>query len=225
MAGRAPLAFVCDFDGTAVLLDIGDEICRRFAPSAWDEFDRRLRAGELSLPEAQLRVWPLVRASEEAVLAYVDEIARFRDGFERFCGEAVARGVRVLVASGGLDFYVRRVLTRLGPLSPSIEVIANLGRFRGGSIEVEFPHRYSLGCTRWGCAVCKGRVLRRLAEDGFETLFAGDGRSDRCAAGIAGRLFAVEDSPLARYCRAQGIACTSFRSFGELVPALCDATG
>ncbi len=230
-AENARAAVICDFDGTATTLDIGDEICRRFADPSWEDWDRRLQAGELTLPEAQERMWPLVRAARAEVLAYVRAIARLRPGFERFVREVSARrGARFVIASGGLAFYIEEVLGPLRAAGLDIEVLANEGRFveadgargdsGGGRIEISFPHRARLGCTAgYGCAVCKGRVVDELRAASLRTTFIGDGRSDRCAAGRADALFAVEGSSLARWCAERAIPHRTFTSFDEVLGA------
>jgi 2-hydroxy-3-keto-5-methylthiopentenyl-1-phosphate phosphatase len=210
-------AIVLDFDGTMVDRDIGDEIADRFGPPLWRELDRRAAAGELSLAELQRRVWPEVRGPREAILGWVDERARFRPGLEPMLERAAAGGRRIVVASGGFDFYIERVLGRLGPLRERIEVVANRGVLRQGRVEISFPHA-GTGCGR--CGVCKGMVLERVAAAGFWTAFCGDGGSDGCAIGRAGALFAVRGSRLARRCEEAGAPFTAFETFDEIAEAL-----
>jgi 2,3-diketo-5-methylthio-1-phosphopentane phosphatase len=212
LSALAP-AVVLDFDGTICERDIGDEIADRFGPPGWRDLDRRVAAGEMTLLDMQRRVWPQVRGAREEVLAFVDEVARFRPGFEALVGVAAARGAPLVVASGGFDFYIERVLARLGPLRAAIEVVSNRAVFGRGGIEVDFPHR-GRGCGR--CAVCKGAVVEGFRAAGRRTIFCGDGGSDGCAAGRADLLFAVEGSPLARQCEARGVPHRTFASFEEV---------
>lgn len=213
----APTALVLDFDGTMVLRDIGDEVMDRFGPPGWRALDKLLGEGKISLLDMQRRLWPEVRGREDAILAWIDERAELRPGLEGLLARAAAGEARVVVASGGFDFYIRRVLARLGRVAEGIEVIANRGAFRDGALVVDFPHA-AASCGR--CSVCKGWAIGRLAAEGFRTVFCGDGGSDCCAAGRADALFAVAGSRLARYCAAQGAAHTPFTSFEEVLPAL-----
>jgi 2,3-diketo-5-methylthio-1-phosphopentane phosphatase len=215
--GPAGVALVLDFDGTIALRDIGDEVMDRFGPPGWRALDRELAAGRISLLEMQRRLWPAVRGEREAILAWVDERAELRAGLETLLRQGFAGGARVVVASGGFDFYIRRVLARLGSLGERIEVVANGGVLRGGAVEVNFAHA-AASCGR--CSVCKGAALAAIAAGGRRTVFCGDGGSDCCAIGRADRLFAVAGSRLAHRCAELGAAHTTFESFEEVLPAL-----
>jgi 2,3-diketo-5-methylthio-1-phosphopentane phosphatase len=208
-------ALILDFDGTIVERDVGDDIADRFGEPGWRRLNERWARGEISLLELQREVWPRVRGSAEEILALVDRSARFRPGLAAMLERALAAGTRIVVASGGYDFYIRRSLSRLGALAERIEVISNEGRLEGGGVVARYPHAAG-GCGR--CSVCKGAVIDAIAGEGFEPWFCGDGSSDRCAAGRARRLFAVRGSRLARQCAASGVACEEFESF-DLVTA------
>jgi 2,3-diketo-5-methylthio-1-phosphopentane phosphatase len=206
---------VLDFDGTITLRDIGHTICRHFVGdrarvpiAAWSR-------GELSLGEAQARIWPMVQASESEVMALVAEVGTFRPGVDELLGACRARDWPVTIASGGFDFYVRHLLgERLGGLAG---LYCNRGWFTPGGMAVDFPHA-ELACGR--CSVCKGRVIEQLASAGRPVVFVGDGLSDRCAAGRADLLFTVEGRELAAHCQAEGIAHVPFADLGRVAERL-----
>ncbi len=209
-----PAAIVFDFDGTAVTLDIGDEICRRFADPSWVDWDRAWERGELPLVEVQRRVWPLVRCGADALAAWLAETVRFRAGFRELVEEARARAVPVVIASQGFDLYIRPALATLGPAAAGIRLYANHADLVDGAVAVDFPHHERFGCER--CALCKARVVEALRAGGRRVAFFGDGTSDRCVAGRADRLYAVEGEPLARLCRERGVPVRPFRTFAEV---------
>src|SRR5581483_10518954 len=105
-----PPALVLDFDGTITTADLGDALCSRFAPPSWRDVDAEWVRGEVSLPEAQRRMWALARATREEALAAAREIGRLREGLDALLDGAHARGVPVWIASGGFDFYVEALL-------------------------------------------------------------------------------------------------------------------
>ncbi len=70
MAPRPAYVLVLDFDGTVATRDIGDEVCDRFAPPEWRDFDHLWVKNEISLPEAQKKMWALARAERSEALAY-----------------------------------------------------------------------------------------------------------------------------------------------------------
>lgn len=218
VSGPSPV-IVLDFDGTVTEKDIGDEVCDRFAPPAWRDIDAAWIRNEISLPEAQRRMWALARAERHEALAYAHEIGHLRGGLDDLMTSCVARGSELWLASGGFDFYIEAILgDRLRQFS---RVYCNRAQFAGGKIAVEFPHS-AIACAR--CAVCKGHVcdVARASSNGERrpVVFIGDGSSDRCAIGRADRLFAVRGSLLARTCDERGAAYTPFDTLAEVSAAL-----
>lgn len=210
-----PLIVVLDFDGTITLADIGDEVCDHFADPSWKEIDAAWVRNEISLPEAQRRMWALAKAQREEAVAYARAVGHRRSGLGALLDEVERRSGQVWLASGGFDFYVEALL------GPELERFArryyNGTRFVNGGIEVEFPHE-AVACER--CAVCKGRVCDLARAEAERVIFVGDGSSDRCAVGKADRLFAVRGGILDAHCTAQGAEATRFQDFAEVVAAL-----
>jgi 2,3-diketo-5-methylthio-1-phosphopentane phosphatase len=210
---------VLDFDGTVTQKDIGDEICDRFAPPTWRDFDAAWVRNEISLPDAQRRMWGLARAERPEALAYARQVGHLRPGLDGLFAAARQAGAALWLASGGFDFYIEALLgKRLGAFERSY---FNATRFVEGRIEVDFPHD-ELACGR--CAVCKGKVCDAARATGRPTVFVGDGSSDRCAIGRADRIFAVRGSLLARTCEERGADHVQFDDFAEVAATLSSRT-
>lgn len=205
-----PISLVLDFDGTIAAADVGDAICDEFAPPSWRDIDQAWLRGELSLPEAQRRMWPLVRCAEAELRAFLGRIGALRPGFAELMDLCRERRVEVVVASGGFDLYLDILLA---PWADRLRVVTNHAWLANGGVQVSFPHR-DLACAR--CAICKGEVVRRERSRGRRVGFAGDGSSDRCAAGVAEALFVVPGGVLEQHVRAQGVAYTRMPDFGPL---------
>ncbi|MFC1705277.1 HAD-IB family phosphatase [Planctomycetota bacterium] len=217
-------AFVTDFDGTVVTVDVGDAIVRRFVPegeSQLSELYQRVSAGEIDLPALQRAIWPLVRCEPEELCCYLDRIAIVRGGFSELAAGLAVSGIPFVIASGGFDFYIDHILAGLDLGGASPTVIANRAVPVGGGIVVDFPHRDRLGCAT--CTVCKGKVLEGLRTDGYRTVFCGDGMTDRCALESADLLFCVEGSTLHRLAAERDVPYTPFSSFNEVARGLRDA--
>src|SRR6185312_10755189 len=136
---------VLDFDGTVTQKDIGDEICDRFAPPVWRDIDAAWVRNEISLPEAQRRMWGLARAERPEALAYARHIGHLRPGLDALMEAARRAGATMWLASGGFDFYIEALLgPRLGAFERRY---FNATRFIDGRIEVDFPHA-ELACGR-----------------------------------------------------------------------------
>jgi 2-hydroxy-3-keto-5-methylthiopentenyl-1-phosphate phosphatase len=204
------LVIVLDFDGTVTTKDIGDEVCDRFAPPAWRDIDAQWVRNEISLPEAQRRMWALARCTREEAVAFGREVGELRPGLDAFLDGAARAGARLWLASGGFDFYIEAILGER--LARFERTFFNRTVFTGQAIELRFHS--GLSCDK--CAVCKGRVCEQAQAEGARVLFVGDGASDRCAIGRADTLCAVAGSMLARGCEARGVDYRPFASFAEL---------
>jgi 2-hydroxy-3-keto-5-methylthiopentenyl-1-phosphate phosphatase len=205
------LVVVLDFDGTVTTKDVGDEVCDHFAPPEWRDIDAAWVRNEISLPEAQRRMWALARCTREEAVEYGKQAGPLRPGLDAFLDAATQAGARLWLASGGFDFYIEAILGER--LSRFERRMFNRTRFSGGGVELDFHE--GLGCDK--CAVCKGRVCQAARAEGARVVFVGDGASDRCAIGEADLLCAVAGSMLARGCEGRGVEARPFVSFEELL--------
>jgi len=184
-----PLVVVLDFDGTITEKDIGDEVCERFADGSrgnWRDIDAAWVRGELSLPEAQRRMWALTRAERTDAVAYAKEVGQPRPGLATLIDTIEKQGGELWLASGGFDFYIDALL---GEHRPRFRrTYMNTAQFVDGGIDVSFPHT-ALACSR--CGVCKGKVCALASTVADRVIFAGDGASDRCVLTSSAEVWAV----------------------------------
>jgi 2,3-diketo-5-methylthio-1-phosphopentane phosphatase len=215
MATNRRLILVLDFDGTVTRKDIGDEVCERFATPEWKQIDDLWVRNEITLAEAQRRMWGLTRATREQAIAFVREVGELRAGLDGLFAAVQQVGGAVWLASGGFDFYIEALLGER--LARFERAWFNKAEFASGGIDVSFPH-VDFTCAR--VPVCKGRICDLARESAERVIFVGDGASDRCAVGHADLLFAVRDGLLARHCDAESVAYRPFDTFDDIVPHL-----
>lgn len=217
---KVSLGVVCDFDGTATLLDIGDEISKHFGGTAhWEAEHARFRKGELDTRGIIEAIYTKVFASEAEVCDFAAWAARLRPGFDDLVRACKDRDAPFILASGGLRQYVETVLDRhlSADLRSHVRVMANEGLFGSQGLKVHFPGRSR--ATELGCDVCGS--CKRVAVAELRALGAGhvvgigDGFADRCLARTADSLWAREGSYLHRFCIENGIPHTPFTT---LVP-------
>jgi len=209
------LGIVCDFDGTATVLDVGDEISRRFAGADWLALQKRLfQEGKLSTRAIIQGIYEPIRAGEAEIVSFAVEIARLRPGFSELVAAARARSAPFFLASGGLRQYIEAVLaSHLAPeLREHVQVRANEACFGPGGLRVSYPaeaESRAAGCEI--CGSCKRVAVAeaRRAGAGY-VLGLGDGFADRCLVQFADRTFAREGSYLHHYCLERGLPCTPF---------------
>jgi 2-hydroxy-3-keto-5-methylthiopentenyl-1-phosphate phosphatase len=203
---------VVDFDGTITERDTLDDVLERYAPEAYEEAERGLQAGELTLRECMTMEFEPVRGDHDAIVAEVVDAARIRPGFEEFVRAAQVGGHRLVIVSGGFESIIRPILAEAG--AGHLPLIAHEVRFSPEGTTVEFRHGED-------CAVC-GQECKRSVVDGLRNghpvAYVGDGYSDRCAAVAADRRFARRS--LARDLDRMGLEFTPFDDFHTVREAL-----
>ncbi len=211
-----PPLLICDFDGTLTRVDVGDALCERFADPSWRDVDAQWLRGEISLPEAQRRMWATVRATTAELVREARRVGSLRPGADDVLAAAADGRIELVIASGGFDLYIGALL---GDRAAAVSAMYHNRLVpREGGVEPAF--REDLSCER--CAVCKGRVVHAHRDDRRRVAFCGDGSSDRCAAGVAPELFAVRGSTLARHCERRGVPHVPFDDLGTVLSALLD---
>jgi 2-hydroxy-3-keto-5-methylthiopentenyl-1-phosphate phosphatase len=209
------LAVVCDFDGTATLLDVGDEISRHFCGPEHLALQKRLfLEGKLTTREIIQGIYTPIRAGEAEVVAFALETARLRPGFLELVAAARDRGAPFYLASGGLRQYVEAVIAAQLPeeLREHVQVRANEATFSPDGLRVSYPgdaESRAAGCEV--CGSCKRVPIAEARRAGAKyVLGIGDGFADRCLVQFADRTFARENSYLHHYCLDQHLDCTPF---------------
>ena len=236
MAARMPartgakakaVGVVCDFDGTATLLDIGDQISKHFGGAEhWESESARFRRGELDTRGIIQAIYTKVFADEATVCAFAARTARLRPGFIDAVAACRDRGAPFVLASGGLRQYIDAVLAANLPpdLREHIHVVANEGVFGVRGLRVLFPTEAAareLGCTE--CGSCKRVAVAEARKRGADYVIGvGDGFADRCLARSADELWAREGSYLQRWCVENSVPHTAFTT---LLPLAREVAG
>ena len=216
---KPSVAVVCDFDGTATVEDLADALSiQHLGYDRWKAANDAFHAGEISFVELLRRIFEPVAATPDEVQAFALAHARFRPGFAELLATCRQRGVRFVLASGGLDLYIRPALTKLpAALTDGLEIRANGARHVPGGLALSFPYAEAPGACGQ-CGSCKGAIVKELQAEGHTVISVGDGNADRCMAGVADVLFAR--GRLHAWCGEQGIACEEFETFQVVVERL-----
>lgn len=195
---RNDLIFI-DFDGTISVEDTGISVINALElDEAW-EIEHQWRRGEIGSMECLARQWEMVQLPPAAIYRMIDSFALDR-GFNDLAEAAIQIGAGLVVVSDGLDFYVDRMLGRLGWETCPGEMVlrrprhciprfANRGAVTDYGIKISFPHRVE-HCSL--CGNCKLEHLMRLRPHFSRVIYIGDGHSDLCAARFADVVFAKD---------------------------------
>jgi 2-hydroxy-3-keto-5-methylthiopentenyl-1-phosphate phosphatase len=206
-----PWAVVCDFDGTATLDDTADALSIEYLGyDRWKKANEAFHAGETSFEQLLRDIFEPVAATPEDVRAFALRHVRFRPGFVQLVESCREREIPFVIASGGLDIYIRPALEKLPrAIADGLEVRANHADYVPGGLALSFPYQHLPGACGT-CGSCKGAVVKELQAQGRRVVSVGDGNADRCMARVADVLFAR--GRLLDWCLDSGIACTPFET-------------
>ncbi len=203
---------LCDFDGTISQCDVAFEIIKNFSIGDWQSLEKQYQTGIISSRVELAKQFMLVKESKEELLDFVDSKMQLDPTFSDFAEFCNARGIKIIILSEGLSFYIEHMLAQIG-LSP--EVRANTGVFTDDGIIMEY-HSQHEDCL--DCGNCKLATVREFHERGYEVIYIGDGSSDFCASKHTDLIFAKRK--LARHLSSEKIEHNTFNRFSDIIAKL-----
>jgi 2-hydroxy-3-keto-5-methylthiopentenyl-1-phosphate phosphatase len=190
------MLIVCDFDGSAASQNGAQTVLEQFVDADDSRGIKGSRTswinGDFSFRVYQENAFRRTGASVEEIGRLASELIDMRKGFAEMVSAADEAGARFLIASAGLDSYIRPALQSAGHTDTeivSVMVKDGTDRENGDGLTYEYPPAEQRCDPDW--AVCKCHPMTESLERGEEVIFVGDGlRSDACAAEIATKVFA-----------------------------------
>lgn len=204
----ADTVILVDFDGTITEDDVGVVLLKRYSTTDWQRIEARFAAGELDIVQNMQEQFSHVPHDGATLARYARSVITIRPGWEDLLRSCRERGVYMAVVSGGLDFYVEALLP---PSDPPVEVHCLLTEYSPSGWRVFAPVRNPTGSEP---TEFKQAIVNRYRERYRHIWFIGNGVSDRGAAQVADKVWAVE--PLLSYCRDHGIEAVPFETFTDV---------
>ncbi len=202
-----PFAVLCDYDDTVAVENVAEMLLTRFCTEVWKDYREEFRAGRITLREYQERAFAAVGACRQDMMGLVRAAATLRAGFKELAGFCHEHDMPLAVVTNGLDFYVQALMEREG--LEDVPVYSVVTEFTAQGIRYSYPFAAPECPVNWGN--CKCRVLELYRQQGYAVAYAGDGRSDFCAAQHADLVFAR--SHLLAHMRASSLPCVPFEDF------------
>lgn len=202
----------CDFDGTITEEDVSFFLLDKFAQGDWRRLFQQYREQEISVGDFNTRAFAMVKADEHRLLEALEGNVKVRAGFDelvRYCRE---EGLRFVIVSNGLDFYINAVLKDVG-LS-DLEVHAAQASFHPTGMKV----RYVGPDGKTVDDGFKDAYIESFLRLGSRVIYIGNGDSDIAPAKRAHRVFATGD--LLAYSRENNLDCRPLTDFREVVQEL-----
>jgi len=208
---------LCDFDGTATLIDVTDTLYLKFGDEVCKANMERWARGEITTPEELQICFSRMYPRKEEMEGFLDGVP-LDPGFETLVSFCRRQGYEFAVLSDGLHWYIDRILERHG--FEDIKVYANEITFQDDGVEFSFPWRDPDTPMR---GTSKPSIVREYQQEGFAVVFIGDGLSDAEVAGVADLLYATDR--FLEICREEGVPAIPFSELGEVVDKWQDPRG
>lgn len=205
-------AFVSDFDGTITQDDFFTYTANAYfdeqALAPWRDY----LAGRKTHFNALKEMFAQIHVPEKELEQLVDGIHAdpHLDDVWALCRE---KNIPLFVCSAGNDYYIKRILG--DQISKyKITVISNSGTYNSENGLVMTAPEKSSPFYDENVGISKYKLVKKLKDEGYFVIFAGDGPPDFEPAKIADVVFARK--MLLDKCRAAGIKTENFDSFEDI---------
>ncbi|WP_139490534.1 2-hydroxy-3-keto-5-methylthiopentenyl-1-phosphate phosphatase [Brevibacillus dissolubilis] len=210
------LVLFCDFDGTITEKDNIVAIMKRFAPDGWQEITEQILSQKIGIQEGVGKLFAMLPTSlKQDIIDFVVNEAKIRPGFGEFVQFCEEAGIKLLITSGGIDFFV---YPYLAPYNLN-EIYCNASDFSGENILITWPNSCDDECSNKGnCGMCKTKVIRQYDPKQYYRVVIGDSITDLAGAKIAD--FVIARSLLVEKCEELGLPYQPFTTFYDVIDTL-----
>jgi 2,3-diketo-5-methylthio-1-phosphopentane phosphatase len=203
-------AVLVDFDGTACLHDVAEDLLNEFGDPSWHELDAAWERGEIGGREVLSDQAGMLTAPVDRLLRYALDHCPLDPTFRPFVDWLKGLGIPVTLVSDGFGFYVAPLLEAHG--ITDVGVMTNTWRSNAGP-RLAFGNGHP---TCVGCGTCKKQAVENARAALGPIAFVGEGPSDRFGARYADVTFAKVGESLVGHCDAEGIPYVPWETFDEV---------
>jgi 2-hydroxy-3-keto-5-methylthiopentenyl-1-phosphate phosphatase len=207
-------AVQCDFDGTITEKDVAYLLLDNFADGNWRQLLRDYMSGKIAVGTFNREAFAMVKADRQTLTDFILKSGQVKvrsgfDGLLKYCSQ---KGLKFVIVSNGLAFYIETLLECMG--IKGIEVFAAQSQFSSDGMKVKYvgPDGSQMEA---GFKEAHTEMLKRR---GYGIIYIGNGMSDMYPARQALRVFATGD--LLELCQETGLECTPFNDFNDVVRVL-----
>jgi 2-hydroxy-3-keto-5-methylthiopentenyl-1-phosphate phosphatase len=209
MAKAKPLIVFCDFDGTMTERDMVITLGEKFCPNDVHRIKDAILARRITVKDGVAELFAKIPSSQkDALIAYAQDIVRWRAGFQEFLEYCKANGILFIVCSGGIDFFINPLIQRFQPWITKTYSIPS--DFSGPTIALKHSH----ACET--CGTCKKKVMAEYPE--ATSILIGDSITDLHGAHHADIVFAR--AGLKDYLDKDKVSYYPFETFFDVIDTL-----
>jgi 2-hydroxy-3-keto-5-methylthiopentenyl-1-phosphate phosphatase len=208
------IAVQLDFDGTVTEEDVSFLLLDTYVGSIWREHLKEYTAGKIPVGTFNKKVFGLVKADRKTMtdLVLSSDRVKIRLGFPELLDYCRQKGIKAVIVSNGLIFYIEAILEKLS--LDGIEVYAARNRFSPAGMKVAYvgPDGTEMEIG------FKEAYTDLLEKSGYGVIYVGNGASDIFSARRARHVFAVDE--LLKCCRKENVPCMPFTDFFDVIRGL-----
>lgn len=207
------IVIFCDFDGTITENDNIIRIMKKFNPPGWDRIKDDILSKRISVRNGVGCMFSLLPVSSiEEITEYAIKQVKIRPGFDQFIQYCQDHHIRLVITSGGIDFFVLPILS--GYSIPMQDIYCNGSDLSGTHIRILWPFSCDSQC-RNDCGMCKPTILRLLSTIDNLKIVIGDSITDLEIAKFADHVFARDF--LLQKCTELSLPHTEFHTFFDVM--------
>ncbi|MFX0205949.1 MAG: MtnX-like HAD-IB family phosphatase [Candidatus Hodarchaeota archaeon] len=206
-----------DFDGTITRVDVGVMLLDRFGAPDWRYYDEQFEKGQISMRECLNNEWNGFKGTQDQIFQEIIPRVEIELGFDNFVKEISKKEIPLAIVSDGFKFYIREILERNNIDTDSLEMYVNQANVDSDGKVTIF---YITDECEHGCANCKVFFVKAAQQEGYLTIYVGDGISDFYPAQVADIIFAKSGRSLERFCKEKKIIYHPFQDFYDILKIL-----
>ncbi len=200
-----------DFDGTITEEDVSFLLLDKFADANWRQYLEQYTARNITVGAFSKKVFSMITAGEKTLTDFVlnNPKARTRRGLWELVDYCKRKGVKVVIVSNGLEFYIKAILGKKG--ITGVEVHAAESVFSRAGMQVRYigPDGNEIDNG------FKEAYTDMLCRQGYQVLYIGDGSSDIYSARKAKTVCAT--GQLLKLCQSEGLNWYPFEDFLDVL--------
>ena len=205
-------ALISDFDGTLTPEDFFWYVSERWLDAEALEPWQRYLDGKLSHLEALNLIFSRIREPAAAFDAFIKEIP-FDPAFVKTAALCREKNIPFYICSAGCDYYIERIIGAY-IREYGIRLVTNHGTYSPDSGLKMFPPAEGSPFYDPEVGISKAALVKKVKEEGYRVIFAGDGPPDIAPAAAADVVFAKRI--LLEECRKRHIRTCRFDGFEDI---------
>jgi 2-hydroxy-3-keto-5-methylthiopentenyl-1-phosphate phosphatase len=203
-----------DFDGTVTEEDVSFLVLDKFADGNWRQYLEQYTARKISVGAFSKKVFSMIAADEKTLADFVlnSPKSRTRRGLWELVDYCKRKGVKVVIVSNGLEFYIKAILNKKGITGVEVHAAASVFTPNGMNVRYIGPDGNEIDNG------FKEAYTDMLCRQGYQVVYIGDGPSDIYSARKSKHVCAT--GQLLKLCQSEGLNWYPFEDFLDVVKVM-----